>query len=135
MKHYPKNKTNIGILNRYQEIIEISLKQNMPSNNSEVYNILKYAMGWIDKNGNQKNTNLGKSLRPSLCLFTYESIHGSIGPSIPAAVAIELIHKFSLIHDDIQDKDRIRHNQATLWTIWGVPKALIAGNILRIIDP
>jgi len=133
VKPYPKNKTNIGILNRYQEVIELSLKKNMPNSNSEVYNLLKYTMGWIDKNGNQKDTNLGKTLRPALCLFTCESIYGSIGPSIPAAVAIELIHKFSLIHDDIQDKDRIRHNQATLWAIWGVPKALIAGNVLRII--
>lgn len=133
MKHIQKNKSNSNILNRYQKTIEISLKQNMPPKNSEVYKILEYSMGWIDKNGNKKNNNLGKALRPSLCLFACESTYGSIDPSIPAAVAIELIHKFSLIHDDIQDKDQFRYNQATLWTIWGIPKALIAGNILRII--
>ena len=133
MGHSQENNTNAGILNRYQKTISISLKQHMRNENSEVYKLLSYSMGWIDINGNKKNNNLGKALRPSLCLFACESLSGSIGPSIPAAVAIELIHKFSLIHDDIQDKDEFRYNQATLWTIWGVPKALIAGNVLRII--
>jgi geranylgeranyl diphosphate synthase type I len=46
---------------------------------------------------------------------------------------LELIHNFSLIHDDIQDRDDTRHHRATLWAVWGEPKALVAGNALRVI--
>lgn len=133
MKNIHPNKYPTSILHKYQQIIEKSLKQRIPKNNSEVYRTLQYSMGWIDKNGNKQNKSLGKSLRASLCLFACEATHGSYNASIPAAAAIELIHKFSLIHDDIQDKDQFRHNQATLWHVWGIPKALISGNILRII--
>ena len=53
--------------------------------------------------------------------------------AMPAAAAMELIHNFSLIHDDIQDGDETRHHRKTLWAIWGIPKALVAGNVLRIV--
>ena len=52
---------------------------------------------------------------------------------IPAAAAVELMHNFSLIHDDIQDQDRERHHRATVWALWGKPEALNAGNALRIV--
>lgn len=53
--------------------------------------------------------------------------------AMPSAVALEFIHNFSLIHDDIQDRDEIRHNRKTLWAVWGDPKALVAGNVLRVV--
>ena len=56
-----------------------------------------------------------------------------MGEAMPAAAALEFIHNFSLIHDDIQDKDRTRHHRPTLWAVWGMPKALVAGNVLRVI--
>ena len=51
--------------------------------------------------------------------------------AVPAASAIELTHAFSLLHDDIQDNDNERHHRATAWSIWGIPKALVAGNAMR----
>jgi len=50
--------------------------------------------------------------------------------AVPAAVAVELVHNFSLIHDDIQDRDRERHHRPTVWALWGEPQALSAGNAL-----
>lgn len=75
----------------------------------------------------------GKALRPSLCLFACNAAGGSTRQATPAAVALEFIHNFSLIHDDIQDGDETRHHRPTLWATWGVPKALVAGNALRVV--
>ena len=75
----------------------------------------------------------GKALRPTLCLFACEATGGHARQALPAAVALEFIHNFSLIHDDIQDRDEMRHHRPTLWAQWGLPKALVAGNILRIL--
>ena len=52
---------------------------------------------------------------------------------MPVALALELIHNFSLIHDDIQDGDRERHHRSTVWVQWGVPAALVAGNAMRVL--
>ena len=90
-------------------------------------------MGWVDVDGQACNATEGKALRPTLCLLACEAAGGSVGKAMPAAVAVELIHNFSLIHDDIQDGDETRHHRPTLWAVWGVPKALIAGNTLRVV--
>ena len=75
----------------------------------------------------------GKAVRPTLCLFGCEAVGGSVSQAVPAAVSLEFIHNFSLIHDDIQDEDETRHNRKTIWAVWGKPKALVAGNVLRVV--
>ncbi len=121
------------ILDQYREIIEVKLRQNIPQNDSEVYNMLRYCMGWSDKYGNSTDIAVGKLLRPSLCLFACESLGTSAEKALPAAATLELIHNFSLIHDEIQDFDENRHHRPTLWTLWGVPRALVAGDVLKIV--
>ncbi|MCY3543930.1 MAG: polyprenyl synthetase family protein [Chloroflexi bacterium] len=97
------------------------------------FDLLRYYMGWVDPQGNPAAGTEGKYVRPTLCLFSCESVGGSRENAMPAAAALELIHNFSLIHDDIQDRDETRHHRKTLWAIWGIPKALVAGNVLRIV--
>jgi geranylgeranyl diphosphate synthase type I len=70
----------------------------------------------------------GKRLRPLLCALVYEAITGDARPALPAAAAIELLHNFTLIHDDIEDQDETRHHRATLWTRFGVAHAINAGD-------
>ena len=95
--------------------------------------MLRYSMGWSDENAGLSNATEGKALRPTLCLLACEATGGTLSEALPAAVSLELIHNFSLIHDDIQDRDRTRHHRPTLWAVWGAPKALVAGNTLRVI--
>ena len=124
------------VLIKYDELIKLYLKDIIDSHavkDIHVYNMLKYCFGWEDKCGNSINAPTGKGLRPNLCLFATESLGGSVKKSINAAVALELIHNFSLIHDEIQDFDEFRHHRPTLWTIWGSSKALMAGDVLRVI--
>ena len=95
--------------------------------------MLRYSLGWTDEQGRPGGGFAGKGLRPTLCLFACEAAGGTVSRAMPAAVALELIHNFSLIHDDIQDRDELRHHRPTLWSVWGDPKALVAGNTLRVI--
>src|SRR2546423_2071924 len=70
----------------------------------------------------------GKRLRPVLCTLVYEAITGDPSAALPAAAAIELLHNFTLIHDDIEDQDPARHHRPTVWSVWGVPQAINAGD-------
>ena len=98
-----------------------------------MYKLLRYAMGWSDVRGRPISATPGKFIRPTLCLFACGATSGRADAALPAAVALELIHNFSLIHDEIQDRDDMRHHRPTLWTIWGDAKALVAGNALRVV--
>lgn len=90
-------------------------------------------MGWTDIDGKPVVATEGKALRPTLCLLACESTGGEVSDALPAAIALELIHDFSLIHDEVQDRDETRRHRPTIWTIWGESKAIVAGNILRVI--
>ena len=121
-----------GMFTEYRADIGTALREALKGS-APVYNLLRYYMGWVDPEGNPTSGTEGKYLRPTLCLFASEAVGGRREQAMPAAAALELIHNFSLIHDDIQDRDETRHHRKTLWAIWGIPKALVGGNVLRII--
>ncbi len=72
----------------------------------------------------------GKRIRPVMVILAAESVGGDVQKVLPAAVAIELIHNFTLIHDDIMDQDEIRRGTPTVHVKWGLPAAILAGNTL-----
>jgi len=72
----------------------------------------------------------GKRLRPFLVIKSCEIVGGDINYVIPAAIAIELLHNFTLIHDDIMDNDLLRRGVPTVHTIWGIPMGILAGDLL-----
>ncbi|TES83728.1 MAG: polyprenyl synthetase family protein [Hadesarchaea archaeon] len=72
----------------------------------------------------------GKRLRPCLALTACEAVGGKAEDALEAAAAIELLHNFTLIHDDIMDQDEFRRNVKTVHILWGVPVAVIAGDAL-----
>jgi geranylgeranyl diphosphate synthase, type I len=72
----------------------------------------------------------GKRLRPYIVLKVSELFGGTSRRAMPAAAAVELIHNFSLVHDDIMDNDEVRHNVPTVHASYGVPLAILAGDIL-----
>lgn len=72
----------------------------------------------------------GKKIRPALVLLTAEAVGGNIEGAYKTAAAVELIHTFSLIHDDIMDEDEMRRGMPSVHTIWGEPMAILAGDIL-----
>ena len=70
----------------------------------------------------------GKMLRPALCLLACEAVGAPLERALPAAAAIELLHNFTLIHDDIEDASDTRHGRETLWRRHGIPLAINAGD-------
>ena len=98
-----------------------------------LYRMLQYHMGWASENGDllPVPVSQGKALRPTLCLFACEALSEDWTMALPAAAALEFIHNFSLIHDDIQDGDIERRHRPTVWSLWGQPQALVAGNAMR----
>src|SRR6185312_771448 len=70
----------------------------------------------------------GKSLRPALCLLLAEALGGDPVECAPFAAGIELLHNFSLVHDDIQDRSPTRRGRPTVWTLWGEAQAINVGD-------
>jgi geranylgeranyl diphosphate synthase type I len=98
-----------------------------------LYDMLRFHFGWIDESGAAAQAYTGKMLRPTLCLLACEAVGGNSRLALPAAAAIELVHNFSLVHDDIQDDDRERRGRPTVWSLWGKPQAINAGTAMRIL--
>ncbi len=118
---------------RYRTQIDAELRSVMAERRSPMYDMLRYHLGWIDEGGRPLAGSAGKALRPTLCLLACESLGGGIEKALPAAAAIELLHNFSLIHDDIQDDDRERRHRPTVWSIWGKPQAINAGTAMKVV--
>jgi len=97
----------------------------LPRDASGLREMLSYHMGW--ENGSSIQ---GKRLRPIIVLLSAMAVKGSWNQALPAATAVEYLHNFSLIHDDIQDRSEYRHNRQTVWVKWGVAQAINAGDTL-----
>ena len=122
------------VFTRHQAVVGAALRAELDGRTLPIYDSLRYYMGWADVHGTLTHSPEGKRLRPTLCLLACEAVGGDPTDALPAAVAIELVHNFSLIHDDIEDGDRTRHHRPTLWVVWGEPTALVAGNNLLAIS-
>ena len=104
------------------------MRRALGADGALLYRMMRYHLGWEDAEGRPTAEGSGKALRPVLCLLTCEALCGSPEPALPAAAAIEILHNFSLVHDDIQDRDRTRRGRATAWTVWGEAQAINAGD-------
>ncbi len=87
--------------------------------------MVQHHFGWQDPKARR-----GKRVRPFLLLLSHEAAGGNWRQALPAAVAVELIHNFSLIHDDIQDQSPTRRGRETVWHRWGAAQAINAGDAL-----
>ncbi|GAA3432428.1 family 2 encapsulin nanocompartment cargo protein polyprenyl transferase [Kutzneria kofuensis] len=89
-----------------------------------------YHFGWWDADGTPRTGDAGKAIRPTLAMLCAETVGGSVVDAVPAAVAVELVHNFSLLHDDVMDRDVSRRHRPTAWTVFGVSPAILAGDAL-----
>lgn len=92
------------------------------------YGMFHYHLGWVDETLAPVGTVGGKRLRPLLCLLSCQALDGDLCQALPAACAIELIHNFSLVHDDIQDGSRTRRGRRAVWDIWGMNQGINVGD-------
>ncbi len=89
-----------------------------------------YHLGWCDEDGRPTSGSGGKSIRPAVALLAAEAVGAPAEVALPGAVAVELVHNFSLLHDDLMDRDVERRHRRTVWAIWGPAAAILAGDAL-----
>jgi len=121
-------------LTRYWTALQAEMRAAVVAPAAELndfYGIMHYHLGWVDERFRPIDNHTGKQLRPLFCLLTCEACGGRQSLALPVAAAIELLHNFSLIHDDIEDADSTRRGRPTAWTVWGMPQALNAGDALH----
>ena len=119
---------------RYRSELGEYLRSALPEGSPALlYRMMRYHLGWEDEQGRPLAGEAGKALRPTLCLWACQAVGGDWRTALPAAAALELVHNFSLVHDDIQDGDRERRHRPTAWSVWGEPQAINAGDSLLIL--
>lgn len=121
------------VLERYRSEIQAELK-SLIDLTSPLFQLMGYHLGWVDQRGQPMSGPGGKMLRSTLCLLACEAVGGSWRRAIPAAAAVELVHNFSLIHDDIEDGSPQRRGRPTLWQLWGQPQAINAGDAMHTLS-
>lgn len=96
----------------------------------DFYGMTRYHLGWADANFAPAQMPTGKRLRPLLLLRCVEACGGDPALAAPAAAAVELLHNFTLVHDDVQDESAHRHHRETIWHRWGTAAAINVGDAL-----
>ena len=100
---------------------------------TQIYHeMLTYHLGWTGEGAGPEAA--GKRIRPLLVLLTAAAAGGGWEAALPAAAAVELVHNFSLVHDDIQDHSEKRRGRPTVWVKWGMPQAINAGDGLFVLS-
>ncbi|WP_411122063.1 polyprenyl synthetase family protein [Streptomyces sp. x-19] len=92
--------------------------------------VAAYHFGWIDAEGNPSAGDSGKAVRPALALLSAEVAGAAPEVGVPGAVAVELVHNFSLLHDDLMDGDEQRRHRDTVWKVHGPAQAILVGDAL-----
>jgi geranylgeranyl diphosphate synthase type I len=108
----------------------LNLKDDGDGHSEPFYGMIHYHMGWADEALNHIDHNGGKRIRPLMCLLACTAAGGEWRLAVPAAAAIEILHNFSLVHDDIQDDSPTRRGRPTVWTLWGRPQAINTGDAM-----
>jgi geranylgeranyl diphosphate synthase type I len=92
--------------------------------------VAAYHFGWIDAEGHASEGSGGKAVRPALALLSAEVAGAPPETGLPGAVAVELVHNFSLLHDDLMDGDEQRRHRDTVWKVHGPAQAVLVGDAL-----
>jgi geranylgeranyl diphosphate synthase type I len=111
-----------------------SIREELESNASMITDFIRSSLRGEPKNLYQASAHYiisgGKRLRPFMTIKACEMLGGSSKKALPPAAAVEMIHNFSLVHDDIMDNDEMRHNIPTVHNYYGTPLAILSGDIL-----
>lgn len=119
-----------AVLSKYNDAVQAELRDALREFDGPLYTMVRYHLGWVDRDGKPQRSDGGKGLRSTLCLLANEAAGGDLKRALPAAAAVDLVHAFSLVHDDIQDRSPERHHRPTVWNLWGEAQAINAGDAL-----
>ncbi|WP_407705971.1 family 2 encapsulin nanocompartment cargo protein polyprenyl transferase [Streptomyces yaizuensis] len=120
----------LALLERARAVVDPPLRTALDTLPGPLRRIALYHFGWEDADGAPADGGAGKAVRPALVLAAARALGGDPLTAVPAAVAVELAHNFTLLHDDVIDRDPTRRHRPTAWTVFGVADAVIAGDAL-----
>jgi len=123
--------TTPEVLGRARSLVEPALRAAVESLQPRLRSSATYHFGWTEVDGSPSDVGAGKGLRPALAVLSAEAVGAPAGVAVPGAVAVELVHNFSLVHDDIIDGDTERRHRATVWAAFGTDEAIISGDALH----
>ncbi|MFE2099950.1 MULTISPECIES: family 2 encapsulin nanocompartment cargo protein polyprenyl transferase [unclassified Streptomyces] len=122
-----------ALLERTRAVVDPELRAAVESLPGSMRRIALYHFGWEHADGTAAAGNAGKAIRPALVLAAAAALGGPRArtAAVRAAVAVELVHNFTLLHDDVMDRDSSRRHRATAWTVFGDADAILAGDALQ----
>lgn len=118
------------LLARTRETVNPRLRRTVEGLPGSMRRVAMYHFGWEQADGTPAAGQAGKAIRPALVLASAEALGGHAEDAVPAAVAVELAHNFTLLHDDVIDEDVRRRGRATAWSVFGIPEAIISGDAM-----
>lgn len=121
------------ILERVRASVDPELRSALESLPGSLRRVALYHFGWEHADGTPAAGNAGKAIRPALVLTAATALGGdrARAAAVRAAVAVELVHNFTLLHDDVMDRDTTRRHRPTAWTVFGDADAILAGDALQ----
>ncbi|MFJ8188875.1 family 2 encapsulin nanocompartment cargo protein polyprenyl transferase [Streptomyces sp. NPDC096094] len=121
------------LLRESRASVDPELRSAVESLPDSMRRIALYHFGWQHADGTPAAGNAGKAIRPALVLTSAAALGGpgARTAAARAAAAVELIHNFTLLHDDVMDRDTTRRHRPTAWTVFGDADAILAGDALQ----
>jgi len=118
------------VLDRAREATQPKMREAVDRLVPSIRDVVSYHLGWTEVDGRPADVRGGKGIRPALAMLSAEAAWAAPEIGVPGGVAVELVHNFSLIHDDLMDGDRERRHRPTVWALWGPGMAILAGDAL-----
>ncbi|WP_443072448.1 family 2 encapsulin nanocompartment cargo protein polyprenyl transferase [Streptomyces sp. RPT161] len=119
------------ILSRTRLTVDPALRTAVESLPESMRRVAGYHFGWLNADGSPAYADAGKAIRPALVLAAAHALGGPPGPTASAAAAVELVHNFTLLHDDVIDRDPTRRHRPSAWAVFGTEDAILAGDALQ----
>jgi geranylgeranyl diphosphate synthase type I len=119
------------ILERYRPLVHAEIARSLSQQEEiPIYEMMRHHLGFVTGPEEATIPRGGKQVRAALCMLACEAVGGETTAAAPAAAALELLHSFTLLHDDVADRDEVRRGRPTVWHKWGVGQAITAGDAL-----
>ncbi|MGF1339103.1 MULTISPECIES: family 2 encapsulin nanocompartment cargo protein polyprenyl transferase [unclassified Streptomyces] len=116
------------LLERTRGLVDPHLRAAVDTLPGAIRRVARYHFGWQNADGTPASGQAGKAIRPALVLAAARALGGDPESALRAAVAVELVHNFTLLHDDVIDEDATRRHRPTAWAVFGVPDAVVTGD-------
>ncbi|MEV1023598.1 family 2 encapsulin nanocompartment cargo protein polyprenyl transferase [Streptomyces sp. NPDC050264] len=121
----------VAILAQARASVDPELRRAVEALPEPIRRVALYHFGWQHADGTPAVGSAGKAVRPALVLAAARALGGRPEGAVRAATAVELTHNFTLLHDDVMDRDTTRRHRPTAWTVFGSADAILTGDALH----